>query len=80
MFGLQVQAAFLGADQAILHHMGHADAGVHPDNSRRALERVRGAHAGFQLVSLSGVALQGQQARAQYLGLRVGFQAEQLQQ
>jgi len=80
VFRLQIQATFLGADQAIFHDMGHADPGVHPDNPRRAFERVRGAHAGFELVGLGRVALQGQQARAQYLGLGIGFQTEQFQQ
>ena len=49
MLGLQKQPAFLGADQAVFHHVSHADAGIDPDNPRRAFERVRGAHAGFQL-------------------------------
>ncbi len=80
MFRLQVQAPFLGADQAILHHMGHAHPGVDPDNPRRALERVGGAHAGFKLVGLGRVTLQRQQAGAEDLGLGLGLQAEQLHQ
>ena len=35
MFRLQVQAAFLGADQAVFHDVGHADPGIHADNPRR---------------------------------------------
>jgi len=31
MLGLQVQTAFLGADQAVFHHMGNTDPGVHSD-------------------------------------------------
>ncbi|MNO75825.1 hypothetical protein D3C76_668870 [compost metagenome] len=80
MLGAQQQAAFLGADQTIFHHMGDADSGVDTDDPRRTLERVRGTHARFKLIGLGRVALKRQQAGAQDLGLGFGLQAEQLQQ
>nr|GFD46390.1 hypothetical protein [Tanacetum cinerariifolium] len=39
---------------------GDADACIDPDDPCRALERMRGAHAGFQLIRLCGVALKRQ--------------------
>ena len=80
MLGLQVQAPFLRADQAIFHDMGNADPGLDPDNPRRALERVGRAHAGFQLIGLGRVTLQRQQTGIEHLGLGFGLQTEQLQQ
>ncbi|MNR60694.1 hypothetical protein D3C85_1822420 [compost metagenome] len=60
MLGAQVQAPFLGADQAIFHHMRHADAGIDSDDPRGALERMRRAHARFEMVGLGRIALQRQ--------------------
>ncbi|MNF75481.1 hypothetical protein D3C84_575470 [compost metagenome] len=80
MFRPQQQAPFLRADQAIFHDMGDADAAVDANNSRRAFERMRRAHARFQLIGLGRVALQGQQSGAEHLGLGFGFEAEQLKQ
>ena len=80
MLGPQVQAPFLRADQAIFHHMGDADAGINPDNPRRAFERVSRAHARFEVIGLGRIAFQRQKTCAQHLGLGFGFEAEQLQQ
>ena len=80
MLALQVQAAFLGTDQAVFHDMGHAHAGIHADNPRRPLQGMGRPHAGFQLVGLGRVALQRQQAFVEHLGLGLGLQAEQLKQ
>ncbi|MNM91936.1 hypothetical protein D3C81_1042480 [compost metagenome] len=80
MLGVQPQAAFLGSHQAVFHDVGNTDASVDPDNARRPLQGVGRTHAGLQLVGLGGVALQRHQASAEYLGLRLGFQAEQLEQ
>ena len=80
MLWLQIQTAFLGADQTVLHHMGDADPGIHPHNPGGALERVRSAHASLKLVRLGRVSLQRQQTGIQYLGLRLGLKAEQLKQ
>ncbi|MNC65370.1 hypothetical protein D3C75_1156530 [compost metagenome] len=60
--------------------MGAADPGFDTDNPRRALERVRRPHAGFQLIGLDRVALQRQQAGTEDLGLGFGLEAEQLKQ
>ncbi len=80
MLGTQRQPRLLGTDQAIFHDVGDADPGIDSDNPRRALERVRGTHAGFQLIGLLRITLQRQQPRAEYLGLRFGLQGKQLEQ
>ncbi len=80
MFGLKQQSPFLGADQTVFHHMRDAHAEIDADNPRCALERMRGTHAGFQLIRLGRVTFECQQARTQYLSLRVGFQREQFEQ
>ena len=80
MLGIQPQAPLLGGYQAILHDMRDADARVHANDTGGALERVGRAHARLELVSLGRVALECHQAGAEYLGLRFGLQAEQLEQ
>ncbi|MNI30816.1 hypothetical protein D3C73_846750 [compost metagenome] len=80
VLGAQIQPPFLSTDQTILHDMRNADPGIDTDDPRRALERVRRAHARFELIGLGRVALQRQQTCAQHLGLGFGFQAEQFQQ
>ncbi|MNO76527.1 hypothetical protein D3C76_676010 [compost metagenome] len=76
----QVQAPFLGTDQAIFHDMRDADAGIDADDSRRAFERMRRTHARFEMIGLGRITLQRQQTCAEHLGLGLGFQTEQLQQ
>lgn len=80
MFRLQEQASVLRLHQAILHDVRHAHAGVQPDDTRRAFQRVRGAHAGFQLVGLGRAALQRHQAGVEHLGLGLRLEPEQLEQ
>ncbi len=45
-----VSAALLRGDEAVFHRMGHAHADGEADDARRALERMRGAHARFELI------------------------------
>ncbi len=80
MLGAQPQATLLGGHQAVLHDMGDADASVHSDDPRRALQRVGRAHASLKLVGLRGITLQRHQAGTEHLGLRLGLQAEQFEQ
>ena len=80
VLGTQQQTAFLGADQAIFHDVGDADAAVDTNDPRRTFERVRRAHARLQLIGLGRIALQRQQPGAEHLGLGFGFEAEQFEQ
>ncbi|MCY1451307.1 hypothetical protein D9M71_681650 [compost metagenome] len=80
VLGAQQQTALLGGDQAIFHDMSDADARIDTHDPRRPLQGMGRAHTGFQLVGLGRVAFQRHQPGAQYLGLRLGLQAEQLEQ
>ncbi|MCY1355688.1 hypothetical protein D9M69_421190 [compost metagenome] len=72
--------AALRGDQAVFHRVGHAHAGVEPDDARRALERMRRAHARLQVLGGGRVALQRQQPGVEDFGLRFGLEREQLEQ
>ena len=65
----QRQAALLRGDEAVLHRVGHAHADVEADDARRALERVRRAHARLELIGRAWIALERQQAGGQHLRL-----------
>ncbi|MNO68857.1 hypothetical protein D3C76_597010 [compost metagenome] len=80
VLGAQQQTALLGGDQAIFHDMSDADARIDTHDPRRPLQGMGRAHTGFQLVGLGRVAFQRHQPGVQYLGLRLGLQAEQLEQ
>lgn len=75
----QQQAATLRGDEAVFHHMGHAHAAVQPDDARRALERMGGAHARFQMGSGGRFAFERQQARVQDFRLCVCLEREQFE-
>ena len=76
---LQGNAALLRCDEGILHRMGHTDTDVETDNAGRAFERVRGPHAGLELIGRRVIALERQQSSGQDLGLAFRFHVEQLE-
>ncbi len=75
----QQQAAALRGNEAVFHHVRHAHAAIQPDNARRALERMGGAHARFQVRGRSGLALEREQAGVQDFRLRVRLEREQFE-
>ncbi len=79
MRGGQRHAALCG-DQAVFHGVCYAHAAIEPDDAGRALERVGGTHAGFELLGGCRVALQRQQAGIEDFGLGIGLEREQFQQ
>ncbi|MNS72311.1 hypothetical protein D3C72_1057160 [compost metagenome] len=56
--------------------MGQGYGGVESDNPRRALERMRRAHARFQLGGVGRLPLEDQQAGIHDLGLCLRFLPE----
>ncbi len=78
MLLLQPNGAALGGHKTIFHCMRQVHTRIEANNAGRALERVRSAHAGLQVVGRRCIALQRQKASGQDLGLALGLQAEQL--
>ena len=71
-------AVFLGGDQDVFHGMGERHAGIEIDDPGSALQRMRGAHASFELVAGMGIMFEGKQARGQHLRLTFRLQAEEV--
>ena len=70
--------AALRGDEEILHRMRDHDRRPDFDDARRALQRMGGAHAGFELFGAAGILLERQQAERQRLRLAFRFDAEQV--
>jgi hypothetical protein len=77
--GIERQVARLRGHEAVLHRMGHANAHVKTDDPGGAFERMSGTHADLELVGLSVIALEREQARRQDEGLGLDLLAEQIE-
>ena len=61
-FRLNDDLALLGGDETILQCVGDFHGGIEVDNTRRALQRMGGAHHGRQPFCIAGILLKAQQA------------------
>ena len=70
----------LRCDEPVLHHMRQGHNRIQPDDSRRALQRVRRTHQRFQRLCRSRSTLQVQQLRLQHAHLLLRLHAEEFKQ
>ena len=69
----------LGGDKAVFHAVRQLHHHLQADDGGRALDRVRRAHHRFDGGRIARMALHGQQAIGENLGLAVRLHAEQVQ-
>ena len=78
-FRREFQAAVLGGDKAVFHAVRQLHHHLQADDGGGALDRVRRAHHRFDGGRVARMALHGQQAIGENLGLAVRLHAEQVQ-
>jgi len=62
--------------EAIFHDVGNVDTCCQADDAGGTLERVRGAHAGLELIGRRRILFEFQQTYAEYMGLAFRLLAE----
>ena len=77
---VEQRAPFLRRDETIFHRVGEFDTNRDTDDTRRALQRMRRAHAGLERGRIARRAVEGEQAVVEHTCLGSRFLAEEIDQ
>ena len=76
--GVEQRAPFLRRDETILHRVREFDTDLDTDDTRRALQRMRRAHAGLERGGIARRAVEGEEVVVEHACLGPRFFAEEI--